>query len=141
MCNAGNVHCLACNKAFKEHTTLAQHLKDKHQGQNAAEPAARANLTLGDIMAQAQAKRAALGAKTAAAAARHQKQYSAFTPGDSKGMREYLKASQVSADQRAVKHWPKRIVRKLLSDCLTVIRGLDRAVLLLIRKGSPRRLT
>ena len=81
---------MVCNKGFKELSTLAQHLKDKHQGRNAAETAARGNLTLGDIMAQAQAKRAALPAKSAAAE-RHQKQYSAFTPGDSKGMRDYLK--------------------------------------------------
>ena len=50
----------------------------------------RPGLTLGDIMAQAHAKQAAAPAK-ALAAERHQKQYSAFTPGDSRGMREYLK--------------------------------------------------
>ena len=92
-CDAGNVHCLGCGKAFKEHTTLAQHLKDKHQGRNASTGTARTGLTLGDIMAQAHAKQAAAApAKAAAAAAeRQQKQYSAFTPGDSRGMREYLK--------------------------------------------------
>ncbi|DBA75326.1 TPA: Selenocysteine insertion sequence-binding protein 2 [Trebouxia sp. C0004] len=89
----GNVHCLGCGKAFKEHTVLAQHLKGKHQGRNIADASnARGNLTLGDIMAQAQAKKAAAAPSQAAAAAeRHQKQYSAFTPGDSRGMREYLK--------------------------------------------------
>ncbi len=92
MCTVGNVHCLGCGKAFKEHSVLAQHLKDKHQGRNTAEASnARGNLTLGDIMAQAQAKRAAVPSQAAAAAERHQKQYSAFTPGDSRGMREYLK--------------------------------------------------
>lgn len=92
LCVAGNVHCLGCGKAFKEHSVLAQHLKDKHQGRNTAEASnARGNLTLGDIMAQAQAKRAAVPSQAAAAAERHQKQYSAFTPGDSRGMREYLK--------------------------------------------------
>ena len=91
---AGSVHCLGCGKAFKEHTTLAQHLKDKHQGRNADTTAtARPGLTLGDIMAQAHAKQAAAAvpAKAAAAAERNQRQYSAFTPGDSRGMREYLK--------------------------------------------------
>lgn len=89
---AGNVHCLGCGKAFKEHGTLAQHLKDKHHGRNASTGNARTGLTLGDIMAQAHAKQAAAApAKAAAAAERHQKQYSAFTPGDSRGMREYLK--------------------------------------------------
>lgn len=88
----GNVHCLGCGKAFKEHIVLAQHLKDKHQGRNIADASnARGNLTLGDIMARAQAKRAAVPSQAAAAAERHQKQYSAFTPGDSRGMREYLK--------------------------------------------------
>ncbi|DBA81301.1 TPA: Selenocysteine insertion sequence-binding protein 2 [Trebouxia sp. C0005] len=88
----GNVHCLGCGKAFKEHSVLGQHLKDKHQGRNTADASnARGNLTLGDIMAQAQAKRAAVPSQAAAAAERHQKQYSAFTPGDSRGMREYLK--------------------------------------------------
>ena len=84
------MHCLGCGKAFKEHTILAQHLKDKHHGRNADTTNTRAGMTLGDIMAQAQAKRAAAPAKTAATE-RHQKQYSAFTPGDSRGMREYLK--------------------------------------------------
>ena len=92
VCIAGNVHCLGCGKAFKEHSVLAQHLKDRHQGRNTADASnARGNLTLGDIMAQAQAKRAAVPSQAAAAAERHQKQYSAFTPGDSRGMREYLK--------------------------------------------------
>lgn len=90
MLAAGNVHCLGCGKAFKEHTILAQHLKDKHQGRN-ADTTVRTNMTLGDIMAQAQAKQAAAAAAKPAAAERHQKQYSAFTPGDSRGMREYLK--------------------------------------------------
>lgn len=91
-CTAGNVHCLGCGKAFKEHSTLAQHLKDKHHSRNASTGNARTGLTLGDIMAQAHAKQAAAApAKAAAAAERHQKQYSAFTPGDSRGMREYLK--------------------------------------------------
>ena len=56
----------------------------------------RPGLTLGDIMAQAHAKQAAAPAK-AFAAERHQKQYSAFTPGDSRGMREYLKVCCPSA--------------------------------------------
>ena len=90
------MHCLGCGKAFKEHITLAQHLKDKHQGRNADTMTARPGLTLGDIMAQAHAKQAAAPAK-AAAAERHQKQYSAFTPGDSRGMREYLKVCCHSA--------------------------------------------
>ena len=89
---AGNVHCLGCGKAFKEHTSLAQHLKDKHQGRNAdTTTTARPGLTLGDIMAQAHAKQAAAVPAKAAAAERNQRQYSAFTPGDSRGMREYLK--------------------------------------------------
>ena len=107
---AGNVHCLGCGKAFKEHTILAQHLKDKHQGRNADTTNTRAGMTLGDIMAQAQAKRAAAPAKTAGTE-RHQKQYSAFTPGDSRGMREYLKvcfhasqAASVRLSQQPVSH-------------------------------------
>ena len=100
-CCTGNVHCLGCGKAFKEAITLAQHLKDKHQGRNAdTTTSARTGPTLGDIMAQAQAKRAAAAAAAAAkpsVAERHQKQYSAFTPGDSRGMREYLKVCCLTA--------------------------------------------
>ena len=84
------MHCLACGKGLRDHITLAQHLKDKHHGCNDADPGgARGTFTLGDLMAQAQAKRAAAAAQPAPE--KHQKQYSAFTPGDVRGMREYLK--------------------------------------------------
>ena len=86
------MHCLACGKGLRNHITLAQHLKDKHHGCNDADAGgARGAFTLGDLMAQAQAKRAAAAAQPAPE--KHQKQYSAFTPGDVRGMREYLKVS------------------------------------------------
>ena len=97
---AGNVHCLACGKGLKDHATLAQHLKDKHHNSSSADAAtARGGFNLGDLMAQAQAKRAAAAAAAAVQppAERHQKQYSAFTPGDARGMREYLKVRHPAA--------------------------------------------
>ncbi len=72
----GKLRCLGCPRAFADYLGLAQHLKDSHDGLNAANgadstPSGRApqpNFTLGDVLASAlqEKKQAAPSAHPAA---------------------------------------------------------------------------